>query len=128
MKKMMFMACLVMLTFLFVGCDKSSETKKVADKFVELNKNEDLDGMFDMMYFKDDKTRDQTKAFVKDKISKEDKSKKKIKSYEFIDETVNEEKGTAVVKYNITYENDSIAKEQVKLKEVDGKWMVDTEK
>ena len=124
----MFMACIAMLTFLIAGCDKSSETKKVADKFVEFNKNEDLDGMFDMMYFKDEKSREEAKSFVKDKIMKQNGQKKKIKSYEFVDETVDDEKGTAAVNYNITYENDSTSKDQVKLKKVDGKWMVDTGK
>lgn len=130
MKKMMFMACLAMLTFLITGCEKSSETKKVADKFVEFNKNEDLDGMFEIIYFKDEKTREETKSFMKDKVLKQDnqKKKKKIKSYEFVDETVDDEKGTAVVNYNITYENDSTTKEQVKLKRFDGKWMVDAGK
>ena len=48
MRKMMWMACLCMLTTLIVGCNSGSETQKVAEKFMEAQKNEDVDAMFDL--------------------------------------------------------------------------------
>lgn len=128
MRKMMWMACLAMLTMLIVGCDKSSETKKVADKYMELNKKQDLDGMMDMMSFKSDEAREAMKTMIKEKLAENPEKFKKIKSYKFVDETVDEDKGTAVVNYDVIFENDSTAKNPVKLKKVDNKWMVDSEK
>ena len=125
MRKMMWMACLAMLTMLIVGCDKSSETKKVADKYMELNKKQDLDGMMDMMSFKSDEAREAMKSMIKEKLAENPEKFKKIKNFKFVDETVDEEKGTAVVNYDVFFENDSTAKNQVKLKKVDDKWMVD---
>lgn len=128
MRKLMWMACVAMLAMIFVGCDKGSETQKVAEKYMELSKNEDVDGMFEMMYFKNEEARDGMKAMLKEKISKKSENYKKIKSYEFVDETLDKDKGTAVVNFNVVYENDSTAKSPVKLKKVDDKWMVDVGK
>ena len=128
MKKMMWMACLAMLAILFVGCKKGSETQKVAEKYMELNQKEDVDGMFELMYFKKQETKEGMKAMVKEKIAKKPEQFKKIKSYEFIDETLEEDKGTAVVNFKVVYENDSTANNPVKLKKVDDKWLVDSGK
>lgn len=124
----MWMACLAVLAMLMVGCDKSSETQKVAEKYMEFTKNEDVDAMFDMMYFENENAKEGMKAMVKEKISSKSDKYKKIKSYEFVDETLDKDKGIAVVNFNIVYENDSTADNQVKLKKIDDKWMVDTGK
>ena len=128
MRKMMWMACLAMLAIVFVGCDKGSETQKVATKYMELSQKEDVDGMFDMMYFEKEGTKEGMKAMVKEKIAKKPEQFKKIKSYEFIDETLDEDKGTAVVNFKVVYENDSTVNSPVKLKKVEDKWMVDAGK
>ena len=128
MRKMMWMACLAMLAMLFVGCEKGSETQKVAEKYMELNQKEDVDGMFDMMYFEKQESKESMKVMVKEKIANKPEQFKKIKSYEFVDETLDEDKGTAVVNFKVVYENDSTASNPVKLKKVDDKWMVDAGK
>ena len=128
MKKMMWMACLVLLTMMFVGCKKGSETQKVAEKYMELNQKEDVDGMFDIMYFEKQSTKESMKAMVKEKIANKPEQFKKIKSYEFVDETLDEDKGTAVVNFKVVYVNDSTANNTVKLKKVDDKWLVDSGK
>ena len=69
MKKMLWMACLCMLTMMVVGCNSGSETQKVAEKYLELSKNEDIDGMFDMMYFEKDSQKEGLKSMVKEKVS-----------------------------------------------------------
>lgn len=129
MRKMMWMACLCMLAMLAVGCGESgSETKKAAEKYMEAQKNEDVDAMFEMMYFQNESQKEGMKAMVREKISKKSEGYNKVKSYKFIDETVDEEKGTAVVNFDIVYDNDSTKKDNVKLKKIDGKWLVDTGK
>ena len=116
---------MAMLAMLIVGCGKSSETQKVADEYMELSKKQDLDGMMDMMSFKNDNVKEATKSMIKEKVAQNPEQYKKIKKYKFVDETVDEEKGTAVVNYDVIFENDSTAKNQVKLKKVNDKWMVD---
>ena len=128
MKKMLWMACLCMLAMMVVGCNSGSETQKVAEKYLELSKNEDIDGMFDMMYFEKDSQKEGLKSMVKEKVSNKSDGYKKIKSYKFIDETVDKEKGTATVNFDIVYDNDSTKQDNVKLKKIDGKWMVDSGK
>ena len=125
---MLWMACLCMLTMMVVGCNSGSETQKVAEKYLELSKNEDIDGMFDMMYFEKDSQKEGLKSMVKEKVSNKSDGYKKIKSYKFIDETVDKEKGTATVNFDIVYDNDSTKQDNVKLKKIDGKWMVDSGK
>ena len=122
---MMWMACLCMLTMLVVSCDKKSETQKVAEKYMEATKNEDVDAMFELMHFDKAEQKEGMKAMVKEKISQRSEAYKKVKSYSFIDETVDEKKGTAVVNFNIVYDTDSTKKDNVKLKKYDGEWMVD---
>lgn len=129
MKKLLWMACICMLAMVYVGCDSKTETQKVAEKYMEFSKNEDVDAMFDMMYFKDDSRKETFKAMVKEKISKKSENYKKVKEYSFKEETVDKEKGSAVVKFNVIYENSTdSASQDVKLKNIDGKWMVDSGK
>ena len=128
MRKMMWMACLCMLTMLIVGCNSGSETQKVAEKFMEAQKNEDVDAMFDLMYFKNDSQKEGMKALLNEKISNKSEGYKKVKSYSFIDETVDEKQGTAVVNFEIVYDTDSTKKDNVKLKKYDGEWLVDSGK
>ncbi len=45
-----------------------------------------------------------------------------------VEETVDKDKGTAVVKFDVVYDSDSTKQDDVKLKKVDGKWMVDSGK
>ena len=68
------------------------------------------------------------KALLNEKISKKSEGYKKVKSYKFLEETVDKDKGTAVVKFDIVYDNDSTKQDDVKLTKVDGKWMVDSGK
>ncbi len=125
MKKMMWMACLCMLAMLIVSCEKKSETRIVAEKYMEATKNEDVDAMFELIHFDKAEEKEGMKAMVKEKISQRSEAYKKVKSYSFIDETVDEKKGTAVVNFNIVYDTDSTKKDNVKLKKYDGEWMVD---
>lgn len=128
MRKMMWMACLCMLTMLVVSCDKKSETQKVAEKYMEATKNEDVDAMFELMHFDKAEQKEGMKAMVKEKISQKSEGYKKVKSYSFIDETVDEKNGTAVVNFEIVYDTDSTKKDNVKLKKYDGEWLVDSGK
>ena len=122
---MMWMACLCMLAMLIVSCEKKSETRIVAEKYMEATKNEDVDAMFELIQFDKAEEKEGMKAMVKEKISQRSEAYKKVKSYSFIDETVDEKKGTAVVNFNIVYDTDSTKKDNVKLKKYDGEWMVD---
>lgn len=128
MRKMMWMACLCMLTMLVVSCDKKSETQKVAEKYMEATKNEDVDAMFELMHFDKAEQKEGMKAMVKEKISQKSEGYKKVKSYSFIDETVDEKQGSAVVNFEIVYDTDSTKKDNVKLKKYDGEWLVDSGK
>ncbi len=121
----MWMACLCMLAMLIVSCEKKSETRIVAEKYMEATKNEDVDAMFELIHFDKAEEKEGMKAMVKEKISQRSEAYKKVKSYSFIDETVDEKKGTAVVNFNIVYDTDSTKKDNVKLKKYDGEWMVD---
>ncbi|MBO4657997.1 MAG: DUF4878 domain-containing protein [Prevotella sp.] len=129
MRKMMWMACLCMLAMLVANCGKKiSETQELAEKYMEAQKNEDVDAMFDLMHFENDNQKEGMKAMVKEKITKKSDGYKKVKSYSFVEETVDAEKGTATVKFDIVYDNDSTKQDNVKLKKYDGKWMVDSGK
>ena len=121
----MWMACLCMLAMLIVSCEKKSETRIVAEKYMEATKNEDVDAMFELMHFDKAEQKEGMKAMVKEKISQKSEGYKKVKSYSFIDETVDEKQGTAVVNFEIVYDTDSTKKDNVKLKKYDGEWMVD---
>ena len=80
----MWMACLCMLTMLVVSCDKKSETQKVAEKYMEATKNEDVDAMFELMHFDKAEQKEGMKAMVKEKISQKSEGYKKVKSYSFM--------------------------------------------
>ena len=125
---MMWMACLCMLAMLIVSCEKKSETRIVAEKYMEATKNEDVDAMFELIHFDKAEEKEGMKAMVKEKISQKSEGYKKVKSYSFIDETVDEKQGTAVVNFEIVYDTDSTKKDNVKLKKYDGEWLVDSGK
>ena len=80
------------------------------------------------MHFDKAEQKEGMKAMVKEKISQKSEGYKKVKSYSFIDETVDEKQGTAVVNFEIVYDTDSTKKDNVKLKKYDGEWLVDSGK
>ena len=115
---------------MLASCGKS-EPRSVAEKAIKCAINEDYRGYFDCVYFPADK-QEEKEAFVnlvevKVKKAKEkgEKSNKQPVDYEFVEEQINEQAGTATEVFSLKYASGKTEKTNIDMKkEEDGHWYI----
>ena len=135
MKKVFLAIMVCVLAGVMTSCSSSSP-RSVAEKSLDCIMNEDYRGYFDCVYFPEDKKQEKEGyiSMVEEKAQKSKESgkatsSKKITSYKFISEEINEETGVAKEVFEVTYDDGSTKQETVDLKkEEDGKWYVKMKK
>ena len=122
----MFTMCLMMA--LMVSCGKSHDNtpKGVAIAGVECLADKDYDGYMELT----DATKEQKKVMSQmlEKVGKEGEEKGGMKSYEVVNEDVDEEKGTATVTVKIVYGNGEEKTNTMKCVKKDDKWLLSSDK
>ena len=129
MKKIvvMFTMCLMMMA-MTTGCGSSHENtpRGVAEAAVKYLSKKDWKGYMDLT----DATDQQKQAMSQllEKMGKQVDEKGGMKSYEIVDEQIDEEKGTATVTVKVIYENETSEDNKMKMLKKDGKWLLSADK
>lgn len=129
MKKVLFaiVACLI-AAFMITSCGGSNTPRDVAEKAMKCVKNKDYDGLVKMVNVSDEE-KESMAAMMKTKVGQNADESKDIKSYEFVDEQIDEEAGTAIVKFKVVSKDDSERTETMKLeRNGDGQWLLSAKK
>ncbi len=127
MKKIlvMFTMCLMMAMMTSCGGHENSP-KGVAKAGVECLADKDYKGYMDLTDAKEEQKQMMTQLL--EKVGKEGEQKGGMKSYEVIDEQIDEEKGTATVKVKVVYGNGEEKTNEMKCVKKDGKWLLSSDK
>ena len=119
--------CLMMMA-LMTSCGKGHDNtpKGVAIAGVECLADKDYKGYMDLT----DASKEQKEAMTQmlEKVGKEGDEKGGMKSYEVVDEKVDEEAGTATVTVKIVYGNGEEKNNTMKCVKKDGKWLLSADK
>ncbi|MBR2234754.1 MAG: DUF4878 domain-containing protein [Prevotella sp.] len=129
MKKMivMFTMCLMMMAMM-TSCGSSHENtpRGVAEAAVKYLSKKDWKGYMDLTDANDKQK--EVMAQMLEKMGKQLDDKGGMKSYEFVDEDIDEENGTATITVKVTYENQTSEDNKMKMLKKDGKWLLSSEK
>lgn len=129
MKKIlvMFTMCLMMMAVM-TSCGSSHENtpRGVAEAAVKCLSKKDYKGYMNLT----NATDQQKKAMAQmlEKVGQQVDEKGGMKSYEIVDEKVDEEKGTATVTVKVVYENETSEDNKMKMVKKDGDWLLTTDK
>ena len=127
MKKIlvMFTMCLMMAVMTSCGGHENSP-KGVAMAGVECLADKDYKGCMNLTDAKEEQKQMMTQLL--EKVGKEGEQKGGMKSYEVVDEQIDEEKGTATVKVKVVYGNGEEKTNEMKCVKKDGKWLLSSDK
>ena len=129
MKKIlvMFTMCLMMMAVM-TSCGSSHENtpRGVAEAAVKCLANKDYKGYMNLTNATDQQK--QAMAQMLEKVGQQVDEKGGMKSYEIVDEQVDEEKGTATVTVKVVYENETSEDNKMKMVKKDGDWLLTTDK
>ena len=129
MKKMivMFTMCLMMMAMM-TSCGSSHENtpRGVAEAAVKCLSKKDWKGYMDLTDANDKQK--EVMAQMLEKMGQQLDDKGGMKSYEFVDEDIDEENGTATITVKVTYENQTSEDNKMKMLKKDGKWLLSSEK
>ncbi len=129
MKKMivMFTMCLMMMAMM-TSCGSSHENtpRGVAEAAVKYLSKKDWKGYMDLTDANDKQK--EAMAQMLEKMGQQLDDKGGMKSYEFVDEDIDEENGTATITVKVTYENQTSEDNKMKMLKKDGKWLLSSEK
>ncbi len=129
MKKMivMFTMCLMMMAMM-TSCGSSHENtpRGVAEAAVKCLSKKDWKGYMDLTDANDKQK--EAMAQMLEKMGQQLDDKGGMKSYEFVDEDIDEENGTATITVKVTYENQTSEDNKMKMLKKDGKWLLSSEK
>lgn len=128
MRKLLLMCAMaVMLTGLLAACGGQNDSpRSVAKAAVSYMEKKDYKGYMSLT----NATDQQKEAMVQmlEKVGKDGDSKGGLKSYEILDEEVDEAGGKATVSLKIVYENGEEKTEKMKMVKQDGKWYLSADK
>ena len=129
MKKMivMFTMCLMMMAMM-TSCGSSHENtpRGVAEAAVKYLSKKDWKGYMDLTDANDKQK--EVMAQMLEKMGQQLDDKGGMKSYEFVDEDIDEENCTATITVKVTYENQTSEDNKMKMLKKDGKWLLSSEK
>ena len=128
MKKVLVILTMVIMTMaVLTSCGSNDNTPRgVAEAAVKCMANKDYKGYMNLT----DASDKQKEAMVQmlEKVGKEGESKGGMKSYEILDEQVDEENGKATVSVKILYDNGEEKTESMKMVKKDDKWLLSADK
>lgn len=108
---------------------KQSSPKAVAEATIECMKAADVDGIIDLMYVDKEAAKEDVeagqamfKSLYKDKAQKEIERRQGIKSFEIVEEKLNEAGDKADVKVKFIYGDGSEKNSTIDCEKQDGKW------
>lgn len=134
MKNVIFAGLLCLMALLFASCS-SNTPRGVAEKAIKCVVKGDYEGYLDCMYVPEGQEQQKEAAaqMLKEKVEKSKENgtydSKRIVSYKFLSEDVDEEEGRATETIEYTMGNGSVKEEAVSLKkEDDGKWYLIADK
>lgn len=129
MKKSFLILASLALVFVFAACGGGSTPTSAAEEYCDNIMSGDYEALFEMM--EDfDKATDEEKAFwiamAKEKGEKAASAKGGYDKYEILSEEIKEDEDgkTAVVKAKFTFKDGTTDEQSIKLKLIDGKWML----
>ena len=123
----MFTMCLMMMAMM-TSCGSSHENtpRGVAEAAVKYLSKKDWKGYMDLTDANDKQK--EVMAQMLEKMGQQLDDKGGMKSYEFVDEDIDEENGTATITVKVTYENQTSEDNKMKMLKKDGKWLLSSEK
>ena len=126
MKKILVMFVMACLTVVMAGCSSSNTPRGVVEQAVKCFMKKDFKGYIDLMDIPEDMLVDREGLeMVLEKELAKDPDDSDIKSYEIIDEEVDEEAGTAKVTVKFVNTNGKEEEEHIDLvKNYKGEWKV----
>lgn len=139
MKRLFKVAFLFIVVMAMCACGGGNTPSAVAEKAMDCFVDEDYEGYVDLIYIKNEDTRDKEKleqdkkqyvAMLKEKVTKSaEKSGKKPKSAKAVSEEISEDGEKATVEMKITYDDGTEDTNKMKMcKDKNGNWRVDAGK
>lgn len=130
MKKMIAIMtlCLMMVGVMVSCCGDSNTPTAVAIKSMKCIQEKDYEGLVNLVNASEQEKQGLL-ALFQEKLSKQDEKNGGIKSFEAINEEIDEEKGTAVVTMKVLYNDGSEKEQKTKLeKDEKGDWKLSLKK
>lgn len=135
MKKLLSIS-IVMFAFIALVSCKGNSPSAVVEESIQCLIDKDYEGYVDYIAFNEDATTEEIgkhkaelKALFENKLAEGIEKRGGLKSYKVISEKIDEEKKTAVVKFEITYGDGSTEQQEQKMEQnKDGKWLMDCDK
>ena len=128
MKKVLFAIAICFITMAALSsCSSHDNTPEgVAKAAVECLKAKDYKGYMDLT----SATKEQKEAMTAmlQKVGQQTDEKGGVKSYEIVDQEIDEEKGTATVNVKVTYGNGDTEENKMKMLKKDGEWVLSADK
>ena len=128
MKKVLFAIAICFITMAALSsCSGHDNTPEgVAKAAVECLKAKDYIGYMDLT----SATKEQKEAMTAmlQKVGQQTDEKGGVKSYEIVDQEIDEEKGTATVNVKVTYGNGDTEDNKMKMLKKDGDWVLSADK
>ncbi|MFI3292848.1 MAG: hypothetical protein SNG27_04820 [Rikenellaceae bacterium] len=134
MKKFFTLLSVVFAFVCMVSCSSSSTPSAVVEKYAKCMMNEDYETAVDLFYFSVDdaeklKTNKEKMVKMFDRYVKPEFDKNGgVKGYEIGEEVISEDGLSATVSFDYIYGNDKVDSQRSKLKNIDGKWYLDSGK
>ena len=128
MKKVLFAIAICFITMAALSSCSSHDNSPegVAKAAVECLKAKDYKGYMDLT----SATKEQKEAMTAmlQKVGPQTDEKGGVKSYEIVDQEIDEEKGTATVNVKVTYGNGDTEENKMKMLKKDGDWVLSADK
>ena len=117
-----------MMAVLITSCGNANTPEAVAAKAVECMQKKDFKGLVDLTTLSDQEKEGMTQL-LEEKGGKKLDEQGGIKSFEIVDQQIDEEAGTANVKVKYVYGNGSEDTDNMQLqKDADGQWKLSVKK
>lgn len=130
MKKLLTAVLVCLVAAVFTGCSSNSP-RSVAEKAITCMQKKDIRGYMDLVYFTEESKaqKDSYIQMYEEKAKENTDESDVIESFKFVEESIDEEAGTATELFDVTYKDGSTKQQPMKMvRDDDGKWWVKMEK
>lgn len=125
-KVLVILAIVVCSMALLTSCGQDNSPRGVAEAAVKCMAKKDFKGYMELTNATDQQKEGMVQLL--EKVGKEGDSKGGLKSYEIVDEQVDEENGKATVTVKVLYDNGEEKNNTMKMVKQDDKWYISAEK
>lgn len=130
MKNLLTAVLVCLVAAVFTGCSSNSP-RSVAEKAIKCMQQKDIRGYMDLVYFPEENKaqKDGMIQMYEEKAKDESDDSEIIESFKFLEESIDEDAGTATEVFDVTYKDGSTKQQPVKMvRDDNGKWWVKMEK